>query len=61
MSDTGFSVALEKQHRFTQIYTANEQGQTLVMENEPLGNFLSDPEVHNAGGGLVSTMKDYLT
>jgi CubicO group peptidase (beta-lactamase class C family) len=61
MSDTGFSVPLEKQHRLAQIYTANDKGQTVVMENEPLGDYLNDPEIHNAGGGLVSTMQDYLS
>jgi CubicO group peptidase (beta-lactamase class C family) len=32
-----------------------------VMENEPLGDFLSDPAIHNGGGGMVSTLDDYLT
>ena len=31
------------------------------MENEPLGDYKSDPEIHNAGGGLTSTMQDYFT
>ncbi|MBF7074096.1 beta-lactamase family protein [Glaciecola sp. MH2013] len=60
MDDTGFSVSPDKVDRLAQIYTANQQGKTVVMENEPLGNYLSDPVIHNAGGGLVSTMDDYL-
>jgi CubicO group peptidase (beta-lactamase class C family) len=31
------------------------------MEKEPVGDFMSDPKIHNAGGGLVSTMQDYFT
>lgn len=61
MLDTGFSVAPEKLNRFAQVYTVGKQGQTIVMENEPLGDFMSDPAVHNAGGGLTSTMQDYFT
>lgn len=60
MQDTGFFVAAEKADRLVQIYTANQTGQTIVMENEPLGDFLSDPVIHNGGGGLVSTAHDYL-
>lgn len=60
MQDTGFSVSAENLHRFAQIYTVGDKGQTIVMENEPLGDYLSDPAVHNGGGGLVSTMTDYL-
>jgi len=32
-----------------------------ILENESLGDFLSDPAIHNGGGGMVSTMDDYLT
>lgn len=59
MTDTAFSVAHENLDRFAEVYTVGKQGQTIVMENEPLGDFLSDPAVHNAGGGLTSTMGDY--
>lgn len=59
MTDTAFSVAPENLDRFAEVYTVGKQGQTIVMENEPLGDFLSDPAVHNAGGGLTSTMGDY--
>jgi CubicO group peptidase (beta-lactamase class C family) len=62
MKDTGFYVSTDKVARLSQIYTANPKtGQTIVMQNEPLGNYKSDPEIHNAGGGLVSTMQDYFT
>jgi CubicO group peptidase (beta-lactamase class C family) len=62
MKDTGFHVPANKVGRLTQIYTADRKtGKTIVMENEPLGDYMSDPEIHNAGGGLVSTMQDYFT
>lgn len=60
MSDTGFSVDPDNVDRFVQIYTADKSGKTVVMEKEPLGDYLSDPEIHNGGGGLVSTASDYL-
>jgi CubicO group peptidase (beta-lactamase class C family) len=62
MKDTGFYVQASNVERLTQIYTADRKtGQTIVMENEPLGDYKSDPEIHNAGGGLVSTLQDYFT
>jgi CubicO group peptidase (beta-lactamase class C family) len=61
MQDTGFYVPAEKVHRLSQIYNNNKQGKTAVMENEPLGDYLSDPAIHNGGGGMVSTIDDYLT
>jgi CubicO group peptidase (beta-lactamase class C family) len=61
MKDTGFYVPADKLSRLTQIYTADKTGQTIVMENEPVGDFMSEPKIHNAGGGLVSTMQDYFT
>lgn len=59
MQDTGFYVSADKVERFAQIYTVDKQGKTVVMENEPLGDYLSDPDIHNGGGGLVSTLEDY--
>jgi CubicO group peptidase (beta-lactamase class C family) len=61
MKDTGFYVPADKVDRLTQIYSADKTGQTIVMEKEPVGDFMSDPKIHNAGGGLVSTMQDYFT
>jgi len=59
MEDTGFYVPANKVNRFAKVYTADKTGSTVVMNNEPLGNFLIDPAIHNAGGGLVSTLHDY--
>ncbi|MBU3018408.1 beta-lactamase family protein [Paraglaciecola agarilytica] len=61
MDDTGFYVPKDKQDRLAQIYVINQQGQTVPMENEPLGDYLSAPEIESGGGGLVSTIKDYYT
>lgn len=60
MHDTGFHVPANKAHRFSEVYSANKQGKTVVMNNEPLGDFLSAPKIHN-GGGLTSTTGDYYT
>ncbi|WP_395342537.1 serine hydrolase domain-containing protein [Ningiella sp. W23] len=59
MSDTGFYVKAESAARFAKLYTADESGITVEMANEPLGDFLNDPAVHNGGGGLTSTIGDF--
>ncbi|MFW8591915.1 serine hydrolase domain-containing protein [Glaciecola sp. 2405UD65-10] len=60
MVDTGFYVKPENHARFAQIYGAGDKGQTVALDSEPLGDYLTDPAIHNAGGGLTSTAKDYL-
>ncbi|MFQ3250470.1 MAG: CubicO group peptidase (beta-lactamase class C family) [Glaciecola sp.] len=60
MLDTGFYVPADKAHRLAEIYTMNKSRSTVVMENEPLGDYLQNPAVHNGGAGMVSTMDDYL-
>lgn len=60
MKDTGFWIPADKLNRFAEVYTADQQGNTVLMEQEPLGDYASDPANHNGGGGLVSTMSDYL-
>lgn len=59
MVDTSFYVKAENVSRFAQIYGPNDKGQTTVVEQEPLGDYLSDPAIHNGGGGLTSTIGDY--
>ena len=61
MNDTGFHVTEDKRDRLKQIYTVGDKGQTVVRPVGALGDYQSDPQVHNGGGGLVSTMDDYLT
>lgn len=62
MQDTGFYVAADKVDRLSQIYTVDPKtGQTIVMQNEPLGDYKSAPKIHSGGGGLTSTIQDYFT
>ena len=61
MADTGFYVKPGNHSRFAQVYGPGENGETILVENEPLGDFLTDPAIHNGGGGLTSTMSDYFT
>lgn len=59
MKDTAFHVPSDKVARLAQIYGPGENGEMKVLDSAPVGNFLSDPSVHNGGGGLVSTINDY--
>jgi CubicO group peptidase (beta-lactamase class C family) len=61
MEDTGFYVKPENVSRFAEVYGPGEKGETILVTDEPLGDYLSDPDIHNAGGGLTSTMRDYFT
>ncbi|MFT5283787.1 MAG: CubicO group peptidase (beta-lactamase class C family) [Yoonia sp.] len=58
MNDTAFYVSADKAARMAQIYGPNKDGKTIVYA-APLGDFLSEPAVHNGGGGLTSTINDY--
>ncbi len=60
MHDTAFYVPADKMDRFAEVYTPDQTGKTVWMENEPLGDYSVDPVSQNGGGGLVSTMSDYL-
>jgi CubicO group peptidase (beta-lactamase class C family) len=59
MKDTGFAVMPQNIHRFAEVYGPNDEGKTVLNTDEPLGDFLSDPAIHNGGGGLTSTIRDY--
>ena len=56
MVDTGFFVPVDKQDRLAVSYTPTEDG-LKPYSNAP---WLSNPAFLNGGGGLVSTMDDYL-
>lgn len=61
MNDTSFYVPEAKLSRLSKIYTADQKtGKTIHFDNEPLGDYKSDPDIHYGGAGLVSTMADYL-
>lgn len=59
MNDTAFFVDPSKASRLAQVYGPNDKGQTVPLEQVPLGDFMSDPIIHNGGGGLTSTIGDY--
>jgi len=66
MSDTGFSVPPEKQDRFTTMYAGVDPLDVmkpgLVKADDPHTGIYSKPrQLLSGGGGLVSTVQDYLT
>jgi CubicO group peptidase (beta-lactamase class C family) len=72
MSDTDFFVAPGKAHRFAACYSADPQGGMtfhaaerkggLTLQDDPAtSSFLSPPSLISGGGGLCSTVADYLT
>jgi CubicO group peptidase (beta-lactamase class C family) len=61
MEDTGFFVPEEKSERFVPLYTNDEDGNLIVMEGEWSESAFKNPVTFfSGGGGLVSTMDDYL-
>jgi CubicO group peptidase (beta-lactamase class C family) len=61
MKDTGFSVPPEKLDRFLPSYTSNPETGALVTYDETDGGQWSRPPAFaSGGGGLVSTIDDYL-
>ena len=72
MSDTDFFVPATKAHRLAACYSADPQGgmafhagqrrSGLTLQDDPtMSSFLSPPEFISGGGGLCSTVADYLT
>jgi CubicO group peptidase (beta-lactamase class C family) len=72
MEDTDFHVPASKAHRFAACYSADPQGGTtfhagqrrsgLTLQDDPTkSSFLSPPDFISGGGGLCSTVADYLT
>ena len=59
MVDTGFSVPDEKLQRLTTCYAETEQEQLAVYDSRD-GSIFQDVKLHSGGGGLVSTLADYL-
>jgi CubicO group peptidase (beta-lactamase class C family) len=71
MSDTGFHVPADKAHRFAACYSADPKGGmtfhaterkgTLTLQDDPAtSSFLAPPSLISGGGGLCSTVADYL-
>ena len=72
MEDTDFFVPADKAHRFAACYSASPQGAMtfhatdrkggLTLQDDPAtSSFLARPSFISGGGGLCSTVADYLT
>ncbi|WP_416897403.1 MAG: serine hydrolase domain-containing protein [Minwuia sp.] len=60
MADTGFHVPEDKRHRFCSVYPAPDQGRNPPIDRWDDSRFLQPPDFPSGGGGLVSTLDDYL-
>ncbi|MFF4903817.1 serine hydrolase domain-containing protein [Streptomyces sp. NPDC001260] len=59
MTDTAFEVPPSKRHRFTSAYVPAPDGSPRLSDT-PDGRFSSVPRFRSGGGGLVSTVDDWL-
>jgi CubicO group peptidase (beta-lactamase class C family) len=60
MKDTGFSVAAESISLLATLYQGDEVAGAVVVEDGPHGYWSRPPAFEDGGGGLVSTISDYL-
>lgn len=60
MPDTGFWVPAAKRHRLASYYRGGEEPGTLVPVADNSTRYAAPPKFPSAGGGLVSTVDDYL-
>lgn len=60
MKDTGFSVPEEKHDRFSVVYSLDKGGNMVPVHTSTTDHFLVKPPYASGGGGLVSTVSDYL-
>ena len=61
MSDTGFFVPPEKLSRLAACYFAPTGHDPQLFDSPTASSFAAPPEFFSGGGGLVSTLADYLT
>lgn len=62
MDDTVFEVPSEKAQRFVTNYTTEKDGSGLkVIDHRSMSNYTKEVTHFSGGGGMVSTMDDYLT
>lgn len=59
MVDTGFLLPKEKWPRVAEVYTSNKKGQ-LTNNGHDNFRYTADSKMPSGGGGLVSTMRDYM-
>ncbi len=60
MTDTGFHVSAEKQARFAACYSATPRGTMMLFDDPAKSPYLEPPTLFSGGGGMVSTVGDYL-
>jgi len=60
MKDTGFSVSAQSVSRLATVYLAEEFHGEIAVEDGPGGYWSRPPVFEDCGGGLVSTISDYL-
>jgi CubicO group peptidase (beta-lactamase class C family) len=60
MEDTAFSVAADKQGRFTTLYGPTEDGSLEVLDLPATGDWGTQPRLLAGGQGLAGTTADYL-
>lgn len=60
MRDTHFTVPAEKLERFAACYVATPEGGMRLQDDPQRSNYLRTPHFVSGGGGLVSTIGDYL-
>jgi len=60
MSDTFFGVPDDKLERFCQLYTRTDENSLKLLDASDNSRFRAPTDMHSGGGGLVSSMADYL-
>lgn len=60
MVDTHFTVPIEKGERLASCYSHVPNGPPKRVDDGPASAWLEPPALHSGGGGLVSSMADYL-
>ena len=60
MSDTGFYVPAEKLERFAANYNSDSKGKLTLKDAPEKSRYLKMPKLPSGGGGLVSTISDYM-
>ena len=60
MVDTGFYVKESEKERLASLYQYNEAGPPLLVSDFDAGDYTRKPSFLSGGGGLVSTLDDYM-
>ena len=60
MSDTGFYVPSSKTRRLSSNYEYKEGQEPILVDDANTGSYINPPTLFSGGGGLVSTLDDYM-